>query len=176
MKKVIVFDIETTGLYPEQGSRIIEIAAVPIIDEEIALEYAYESFVNPLQKIPPEITRINHITNRMVENAQTIDVVLPEFFNYIQDNPLVAHNALFDIGFLRYYSTSLDLENIQNRVIDTYNLSRALFVHSKHHTLDALLKRLGIPFKSNKRHRALEDACLTARAFLALRRMLLSIQ
>ncbi len=176
MTKVIVIDIETTGLYPEQGSRIIEIAAVPIIDGKIDLKNAFESFVNPLQQIPPEITQINHITNGMVENAQTIDVVLPEFFHYIQDNPLVAHNALFDIGFLHYYGISLGLKEIQNRVIDTYNLSRALFVYSKHHNLEALLKRLGIPFTSNKRHRALEDACLTAQAFLELRRMLLAIQ
>jgi DNA polymerase-3 subunit epsilon len=176
MKKVIVIDIETTGLYPEHGDRIIEIAAVPILDEEIVLENAFESFVNPLQQIPPEITQINHITNSMVEDAQTIDIVLPEFFIYIQENPLVAHNALFDIGFLRYYGSSLGLNKIQNRVIDTCNLSRALFVESKHHSLDALLTRLGIPFKSNKRHRALEDACLTARAFLSLRRKLLSIQ
>jgi len=172
MKKLIAFDLETTGLYPEKGDMIIEIAAVPIIDDEIITNNAFESLVNPDKKIPPHITSINHITDEMVKDAKTIEEVLPEFLDYIQDYPLVAHNAPFDVGFLRYFIKTLGLIDIKNQIIDTLALSKELFTQKTYHNLDAVLKRLGIPQKCKERHRALEDAYLTASALIKMRKML----
>jgi len=172
MKKLIAFDLETTGLYPEKGDMIIEIAAVPIIDDEIITNNVFESLVNPDKKIPPHITSINHITDEMVNEAKTIEEVLPEFLDYIQDYPLVAHNAPFDVGFLRYFIKTLGLIDIKNQIIDTLALSKELFTQKTYHNLDAVLNRLGIPQKCKERHRALEDAYLTASALIKMRKML----
>jgi DNA polymerase-3 subunit epsilon len=171
-ERIIVIDLETTGLYPERGDRILEIAAVPVVNERAERENAFQRLVNPGMPIPPEITRINHITDGMVAGAQPLDRVLPEFLAYIADAPLIAHNAPFDIGFLQHYAATLGLGRIGNRVIDTIELSKELFPGEKSHNLDALTRRLGITHSHDKRHRSLEDAELTALCYLAMKKML----
>ena len=106
---VIVLDLETTGLYPENGDMILEIAAIPVKAGSIRTNLAFHEMVNPEKPIPPEITKINHITDEMVENAKPIREILPDFIDYIEDYPLVAHNAPFDIGFLKYFSEKLGI-------------------------------------------------------------------
>lgn len=172
METVIVFDIETTGLYPCRGDKILEIAAVPVIDRVIRAEDAFEKFVNPGEKIPGHITKINTITDDMVKDAGYIDTVLPDFLLFIDRHPLVAHNARFDISFIKFYARKLGLPSIENRVYDTLLLSKQLFHEQEHHNLDAVLDRLGIPFRRDQRHRALEDARLTAEAFLKISELL----
>ena len=169
---VIVFDIETTGLYPHSGDKVLEIAAIPIIDQVIRIENAFEKFVNPGEKIPRHITRINGITDDMVKDAGYIETVLPEFFQFIEGYPLVAHNAQFDLSFIRYYAKKLKLPPLQNRVYDTLLLSKRLFPEHAYHNLDTVLKRLGIPYRRDERHRALEDTRLTAEAFLKMKRLI----
>jgi DNA polymerase III epsilon subunit len=170
-ERVIVIDLETTGLYPESGDMIIEIAAIPIINSEIHLEKSFETLVNPGKEIPPHITRINHITNDMVKTAPPIERELPKFLEYIKDSPLVAHNAPFDIGFLQYTLKQLGYRSLRNPIIDTVSLSKKVFKKSMYHNMDAVLKRLSIQHDRHVRHRAKEDAYLTALAFLKLRNM-----
>ncbi|UCB45619.1 MAG: 3'-5' exonuclease [Spirochaetota bacterium] len=169
---VIVIDLETTGLYPESGDMIIEIAAIPIINNEIHLEKSYETLVNPGKCIPPNITRINHITNDMVKTAPPIEQELPKFLEYIEDSPLVAHNAPFDIGFLQYTLKRLGYRSLRNPIIDTVSLSKKVFKKSMYHNMDAVLKRLSIQYDRTIRHRAKEDAYLTALAYLRLSTMI----
>lgn len=170
--KYIVVDIETTGLYPEKGDRIIEIAALPIINEMLSIENSYNQLVNPSIKIPEYIRNMTNITDDMVKNQLTIDKVLPCFIEYIGDSPLIAHNAPFDIGFLNYYLKSLNLNIINNRVIDTLTLSREIFYNDKSHNLDSVARRLGVKFDNIQRHRALGDVIITAKVFLKLKDML----
>jgi DNA polymerase III epsilon subunit family exonuclease len=172
METVIVFDIETTGLYPHRGDKILEIAAIPIIDNEIRIEDAFERLVNPGKKIPEHITKINNITDDMVKDAGSIDTVLPEFLLFIDLYPLVAHNARFDISFIQYYARKLGLPPLQNRVYDTLDLSKKLFPEHVYHNLTTVLERLGIPYKRDERHRSLEDTRLTAEAFIKIMRLL----
>ncbi len=169
---IIVIDLETTGLYPGRGDMIIEIAALPVRDEEIKTDEAFVKFVNPEKSIPPDITKINHITDEMVINAETIETVLPDFLKYIQNYPLAAHNASFDTGFLRYFIDKLGFKRMENRIIDTLELSKELFMNEKHHNLDAVLKRLGIHYDKETRHRSLTDTSLTALALVKMRKML----
>lgn len=169
---IIVIDLETTGLYPGRGDMIIEIAALPVRDEEIKTDEAFVKFVNPEKSIPPYITKINHITDEMVKNAEPIETVLPDFLKFIQNYPLAAHNAPFDTGFLRYFIDKLGFKRMENRIIDTLELSKELFMNEKHHNLDAVLKRLGIHYDKETRHRSLTDTSLTALALVKMRKML----
>ncbi len=169
---VIVVDLETTGLYPENGDMILEIAAVPVEDKDIRTDLAFHELVNPEKRIPPEITEINHITDEMVENAKPIREVLPDFIDYIQDYPLVAHNAPFDTGFLKYFSAKLGITMRNNRLIDTIDLSKMLFRNERRHNLDAVLKRLDISIDSRERHNAQKDAYFTSLAYIKMRAML----
>jgi DNA polymerase-3 subunit alpha (Gram-positive type) len=170
--KLIVIDLETTGLYPEQGARIVEIGAVPIIDNEVVLCEGFATLVNPGIPIPPHITKITSISDDMVKSAPPIEEVLPQFLLYIVDSPLVAHNAPFDIGFLQHYIQQLGLKPLTNRVIDTLLLSKKVFSESIRHNMDAVLQRLGIPYNKKQRHRSMEDAYLTALSYLRLKNML----
>jgi DNA polymerase-3 subunit alpha (Gram-positive type) len=154
MNKFIVFDIETTGLYAEMGDRILEIGAIPIVDDEIVSTDTFERLVNPGIDIPPDITAINRITNEMVRDAASIEDVLPEFLEYVDDYPLIAHNASFDVGFVNYFSERLVGRIIQNRVIDTIEISKRIFSQHRFHNLDSMLKRLGISYRRNERHRS----------------------
>ncbi len=171
MNKFIVFDIETTGLYAAMGDRILEIGAIPIVDDEIVSNDSFERLVNPGIDIPPEITAINRITNEMVQDAASIEDVLPEFLDYVDDYPLIAHNAPFDVGFLNYFSERLVGRIIQNPVIDTIDISKRIFSQYRFHNLDSMLKRLGISYTRNERHRSLGDAYLTAQAYLEMKAM-----
>jgi DNA polymerase-3 subunit epsilon len=169
MERIIVFDIETTGLYPEEGARILEIGAVPIVDDRLAEEQAFESLINPGIPIPEGATRIHGIDDAMVRKAAPLEKVLPLFLEYIGDHTLVAHNAPFDVGFLNFYMKRLGMGRIENRVIDTLGLSRLVYGAEYSHNLDSLLSRLGIDQPTHRRHRSVADALLTARAYLMLK-------
>jgi DNA polymerase III epsilon subunit len=169
MEKLIVFDIETTGLYPEEGARILEIGAVPIVDDRLVEEQNFESLINPGIPIPREVTRIHGIDDAMVRDASPLEVVLPLFLEYIGGYTLVAHNASFDVGFLNFYMNRMGLGKIENRVIDTLQISKRVFAGEGRHNLDSLLTRLGIKYPKHSRHRSITDALLTAQAYLLLK-------
>lgn len=171
MERLIAFDIETTGLYPEQGDRILEIGAVPLIGNQVMLENGFEALINPGMHIPPEISRINGITDDMVRDAPPLESVLPKFLDFIGNLPLIAHNAPFDVGFISYYMGKAGVPSLKNPIIDTLELSRKAFSHARTHNLDALLGRLYIAYNSEQRHRSIGDAYLTALAYLKLNAM-----
>jgi DNA polymerase III epsilon subunit len=176
LRRVIVLDIETTGLAPEEGHRILEITALPVEGERLLMERRFDRLVNPNMPIPPGATLINGISDEMVRDADPIEKVLPEFLTYIEGFPLVAHNACFDLHFIRYYARSLHAGEVPNPVIDTLEMSRSLFHRYRRHNLDTLLRRLGIPFDPDKRHRSLEDTRLTALAYLKMRGLIVSAE
>ncbi len=172
METVIVFDIETTGLYPHKGDKILEIAAIPVVNSVIRIEDAFEKFVNPGECIPAHITEINHITDEMVKNAGGIEKVLPDFLLFIDRFSLVAHNAPFDISFLQYFLRKLGFPPLGNTVYDTLHMSKLLFPEHAYHNLDTVLKSLDIRYDKRERHRSLEDTRLTAEAFLKMKAMI----
>ncbi|MFA7682279.1 MAG: 3'-5' exonuclease, partial [Candidatus Peribacteraceae bacterium] len=162
-----VFDVETTGLDPRRGHRIIEIAGVRVENGIIQEEHAFVSLVNPERPIPPEAAQINHIREEDVQKAPTIDQVLPQFLSFASGSMLVAHNADFDMGFLlREKELCWGYVELPE-CLCTMRLSQAVYPHEFRHSLDVVSQRLGLELPK-ERHRALPDVVLTAKALLIM--------
>lgn len=158
----IVLDIETTGL-SFRTEKITEIGAVRVKNNEIV--DTFECFVNPEIPIPQKIVEITHITDDMVKDAETIDKVMPKFLEFIGDLKLVAHNADFDVGFLKYNAEELGLK-MDNEYIDSLKLARQLYPEFKKHKLGIIADKLGI--KVENAHRALDDVKTLVQVFLKM--------
>jgi len=150
--EVIVFDIETTGL-SAQTCQITEIGAVRTQAGKV-LE-TYNSLVNPGVPIPEEITKLTGITDEMVADARPISEVLPEFLAFIGDRMLIAHNASFDVGFIRKAADDLGL-SFPNSYLDTVAMSRYVNPELKRHRLDSLANYFHLGDFNH--HRASDDA------------------
>lgn len=155
----IIFDIETTGLTPGKD-RITEIGAVKLKGGEIIDKY--QSLVNPQIPIPDKIVTLTGITSEMVQDAPLIEDVLPSFLEFIGDAVLVAHNATFDVNFIRHFADSIG-KSVTNSVIDTLSLSRVLLPHLNRHKLNIVADELGVILENH--HRAVDDAEATAQIF-----------
>ena len=158
----IVLDIETTGL-SFRTEKITEIGAVKVKNGEIV--DTFECFVNPEMPIPQRIVEITKITDDMVKDAETIDKVMPKFLDFIGDLKLVAHNADFDIGFLKYNAENLGLK-MDNNYLDTLALSRQVLPDLKKHKLGILAEHFGINVENA--HRALDDVKTLVQVFIKL--------
>ncbi|MCG3665392.1 3'-5' exonuclease [Aliarcobacter butzleri] len=154
----IVIDIETTGLHSIRDE-IIEIGAIKIENINSTQHKTFQAFIKPKKAIPEFITNINGITNEMVENADSIEEVLEEFLDFIEDYPLVGHNIDFDIKFLNNKIKKAKLDFNNKELIDTLPLSRRAFPKSYNHKLQTLVRYIGI--NTNGSHRALEDSKAT---------------
>lgn len=159
----VVFDLETTGLSPVNDS-VIEFGAVKIKNREVTDRFS--AFVNPQVPIPFVIEQLTGINDSMVENAETIDKVLPQFLDFCKDAVLVAHNAGFDTGFIKEKAKTVLNLKYERTVVDTVGLSRALLPQLGKFTLDHVAKVLGIPPFNH--HRAVDDAEACADIFKAL--------
>ena len=158
----VVFDIETTGL-SNTTCGITEIGAVKVKNGEV-LE-RYNTFVNPEMPIPEEITRLTSITEEMVKDAPVIANVLPEFLAFVGDRLLIAHNADFDIGFIREAAKRNDIK-FENPYLDTVALSRHLNTDLKSHKLDVLAKYFKL--EDFHHHRACDDAEILAKIYFCM--------
>jgi DNA polymerase-3 subunit alpha (Gram-positive type) len=156
----VVFDIETTGLYPAKD-RITEIGAVKVENGRITDKFS--TFVNPGIPIPQFITKLTGITDEMVADAPDISQTVDSFLEFVGSLPVVAHNASFDTGFIRHYALLYD-KAFNNSVLDTLQLSRYLFPELKKHKLDVVAKHLGVKLENH--HRAVNDAYATAEIFI----------
>ncbi|MBE7010312.1 MAG: PolC-type DNA polymerase III [Ruminococcaceae bacterium] len=156
----VVFDIETTSLSARYGE-VIEIAGVKVKDGRVTEQFS--KFVKPGREIPYHITELTHITNEMVADAEPIEAVLPAFLEFCQGCVLVAHNAGFDVGYIKKKAEELSLP-FDFCYIDTLMLSRRLLSALKTHKLNRVAKHLGFVFEGH--HRAINDAEVTARIFL----------
>ena len=164
----IAFDTETTGLYP-LGSRLVEIGATRFetSGERIA---DFEQLINPEMPMPPEAQAVNHITDEMLRDQPTVDMVMPVFIDFLDglDNMLVAHNAPFDLEFIGVDMLRLGLALPRHMVFDTCLLAQAILPGLRSYRLEALAVVLGVV--SPQQHRALSDAELTRDVLLALLR------
>ena len=158
----IVFDIETTGL-SFKHDKITEIGAVKICNNEFIDRFS--ALINPEIKIPTKIVELTGITDEMVRDKPTIEGVLPEFIEFIGDAPLVAHNASFDVSFIKENCNKLKLE-FNNTIVDTLSLSRILVPKLKRYKLNVLAKHFNIKLENH--HRAVDDAVATGELFINL--------
>ena len=155
----VVFDLETTGFSPIQD-KIIEIGAVKV--ERGVITERFSTFVNPKIPIPFKITQLTSITDDMVVDAETIDVVLPKFLDFIGDAVLVAHNAGFDVSFIEQNCRYQEIER-EFISLDTVALARVLLPTLSKYKLNVVAKALNISLENH--HRAVDDAGATAEIF-----------
>ena len=162
----VVFDIETTG-FSAISDRIIEIGAVKV--EHGVITDKFSTFVNPGRPIPFKITELTSITDEMVMDYPGIEVILPQFLEFVGDAPLVAHNAGFDVGFIEQNCRYQDIEP-HFVSVDTVALARVLLPSLSKYKLDVVAKALDISLENH--HRAVDDAGATAEIFVKFIEML----
>ena len=165
-EKYVVFDIETTGFSPVTN-RIIEIGAVKVENGEITERFS--TFVNPQVPIPFHIEKLTSINDSMVMDADPIEVVLLRFLEFVGDAILVAHNANFDVSFIKENAKRQGIP-VDFTYVDTVGIARALLTGQSKYTLDAVAKTLGISLENH--HRAVDDAECTAEIFVKFIEML----
>ena len=158
----IVFDIETTGLSP-MNCKITEIGAVLLSGGEVISEF--NTFVDPECHIPEEITKLTSITDEMVKGAPKIEEALRAFLEFAGDRLLIAHNATFDISFIRFAADSLGIP-FDNPYLDTVALSRYVNPDLKRHKLDNLAQYFGLG--DFHHHRACDDAAILGKIFICM--------
>ena len=156
----VVFDVETTGLKATHGD-IIEIGAVKLKNGEVLDRFS--TFVHPSMPIPPNITAITGIDDDMVLDAPLAGEALAAFYAFVEGCVLVAHNAAFDVGFIREHGTRHAIA-FTMPYVDTLMLSRYLFFGMPNHKLNTLCAHFGILLENH--HRAVDDAEATAKLFL----------
>ncbi|MDQ4111010.1 MAG: DEDD exonuclease domain-containing protein [Actinomycetota bacterium] len=154
-----VVDLETTGNSPDNGGMITEIGAVKVRGGEVLGEF--QTLVNPHTGIPPSIAVLTGITNSMVASSPTIESVLPAFLEFAEGCVLVAHNAPFDVGFLKHFAAKQERPWPHFEVLDTVKIARRVVTRDEapNHKLGSLARVFGSPTTPN--HRALSDARAT---------------
>lgn len=166
----VIFDLETTGLYPESGDEIIEIGAVVV--EDLTLQSkTFHSMVNPGKPIPAASSAVNGIKDADVKDAPKIEKVIPDFLKFVGSRIWVAQNAKFDLSFIVVKLKQMNIPLRQTVVVDTIGLSKMLFPYETSHSLDSIMARLNIA-RTGDRHRSVDDSKYTAQALLEFLKML----
>jgi len=160
-----VFDLETTGLNPNDGDEIISVGAIRIVNGRLLQNERFEQLVDPRRSIPWESVKIHGIHPEMLKGKPTLDEVLPMFHDFVKDTILVAHNAAFDMRFLQLKEEQTGVRFV-NPVLDTLLLSAVVHPSHEDHNLEAIAKRLGVMILA--RHTAMGDAVATAEMLLKL--------
>lgn len=166
----VVFDTETTGLLPHKDE-IVQIGAVRVVKEKIVPGEEINQLVDPEMPIPLASTKVHKVTDQMVAGKPTIRKAGKTLYEFARGAVLVAHNAPFDMAFLRRHAKDCGVE-WSHPVLDTVLLSAVLFGTTEVHTLDALCDRLGVEIPPELRHTALGDAHATAEVLCKMLTML----
>jgi DNA polymerase III subunit epsilon len=163
----IVFDTETTGLDPVSGDRIVEIGCVEMLNRAETGRH-FHAYFNPGRPMPPGAEAVHGLTDVFLSDKPTFAERVEDLLEFIEDSPLVAHNASFDFGFLNH-ELGLCGRGVlcTSRMVDTLTLARSRHPGAKH-SLDALCTRFGVDRSHRVRHGALLDAQLLAQVYIEL--------
>jgi len=162
----IILDTETTGLRPGEGHKIIEIAAIEIVDF-IPTGKTYHQYINPERDVPQSSTDVHGITSNFLYDKPTFNKIANEFIEFVQNDTIVAHNVDFDIGFINYELQNCGKRSLQNKKVDTVTIAREKFP-GQGVSLDALCKRFAIDNTQREKHSATLDAELLAKVYIEL--------
>ncbi len=158
----VIFDVETTGLSPKHGDRIIEIAGVKVQGGQILDRF--QSLINPLRPVSYGAFLVNGISSEMLENEPTADAVIPRFMDFAAGSCLVGHNIRFDLSFLLSELARLDREDEAERsYVDTVRMARALYPEAGRYSLLNLARMFSVADQQS--HRAMGDVVLTLGVF-----------
>lgn len=166
----IILDTETTGLEPRDGHRIVEIGAIEMINKVLTRKY-FHVYINPQRNIPTDAYRVHGISSEFLRDKPLFKEIAEDFLLFIGNSTLVIHNAAFDIKFINYELSLLNIEGIEllelSNTVDTLALARKMFPGMKA-SLDALCKRYKIDNSARTLHGALKDAALLAEVYVEL--------
>jgi DNA polymerase-3 subunit epsilon len=162
----IVLDTETTGLDPEDGHRVVEIACLELVNH-IPTGRHFQRYLNPDRDMPREAESVHGLTSHFLSDKPRFAAVAGEMLEFIGDAALVIHNAEFDLKFLNAELRRLDLPDLSHRVVDTLALARRKFPGAQA-SLDALCRRFAIDNSARTKHGALLDTELLAEVYLEL--------
>lgn len=163
----VILDTETTGFDPLQGHRIVEIGCVELVNH-IATGKTYQCYLNPERDVPIAAQNVHGLTDAFLADKPLFSQVVEEFLDFIGEDPLVIHNATFDMAFLNAELQRIGFSPLaKNRAIDTVLLARKAFPGAPA-SLDALCKRFKIDASNRQLHGALLDSRLLADVFVEL--------
>ena len=163
----IVLDTETTGLNFRGGDRIIEVGCVEVINH-VATKNSLQFYCRTNKKISTDAQKISGISNEFLKDKKTFSEQHLILLNFIKDDPLIIHNAEFDLGFLNNELNIIGKAPLRNKIIDTVFLARKV-LNTRIANLDHLCRRFNIDLTKRKLHGALLDAHLLAEVYLELR-------
>ena len=167
----IFLDTETTGLYPVQGHRIIEIAAIEMINRRPTNNH-FHVYLNPQREIDPAAQEVHGITLEFLQDKPLFEAVAAELINFVSDAELVIHNAPFDVGFLNSELGRIGLQPIEtfsDKITDTLKMAKDSRPGQRNN-LNALCNHFGIDNSRRTLHGALLDAELLAEVYMAMTR------
>jgi DNA polymerase-3 subunit epsilon len=167
----IFLDTETTGLYANQGHRIIEIAAIEIINRRLT-NNSFHFYVNPDREIDPAAQEVHGITLDFLQDKPRFTEIASDFIKFVKDATLIIHNAPFDIGFINMELGLIEkppIEEVVENVIDTLKMAKDMRPGQRN-SLDALCRFYNIDNSQRSLHGALLDAQLLAEVYLAMTR------
>jgi DNA polymerase III subunit epsilon len=163
----IVFDTETTGLDHRQGDRVVEIGCVELINR-VESGVSYHAYFNPGMAMPSIAEQVHGLSDAFLADKPEFHEQVEDLLDFLGDSPLIAHNAMFDWGFLNHELGECGRMHIPlSRIIDTLALSKARHPGAKH-SLDALCSRYGVDRSQRVKHGALLDAQLLAQVYIEL--------
>jgi len=167
MTRQVVLDTETTGLDPLLGDRVIEVAAIEIVNL-VPTGKTFHVLVDPEREVPPESTRVHGFTTEMLRGKPKFAEILDDLLGFLADSPIIAHNAPFDFGFL-----DAELQRVgrpplaRARMVDSLEIAKRRFPGLPNN-LDALCRRFGVDNSMRTSHNALLDVQLLAQVYLEL--------
>ena len=167
----IFLDTETTGLDPNQGHRIIEIAAIEMNNRQLTKNH-YHTYLNPKRDIDSAAQEVHGITSEFLQDKPLFKDIVLEFLDFIKDSEIIIHNAPFDVGFLDMELGRISFEKIEKysvSIFDSLTLAKEIRPGQRNN-LDALCKAYGIDNTSRTLHGALLDAQLLGDVYLAMTR------
>ena len=162
----IVLDTETTGLRPSEGHRVIEIAAIEIVDY-LPTGNTYQQYINPQRDVPESSFKVHGLSYEFLKDKPLFENVINKFLEFVGNDPIIAHNVDFDVGFLNYELNTCGKESLKNKKIDTVSIAREKFP-GQSVSLDALCKRFAIDNTQREKHSATVDTELLARVYIEL--------
>jgi DNA polymerase-3 subunit epsilon len=163
----IVFDTETTGLNPAGGDRMVEIGCVELFNR-VETGRTFHAYFNPCRSMPSGAEEVHGLTDIFLSDKPQFEERCEELLAFIDDSPLIAHNASFDFGFINHELGLCGRPNVcTSRMVDTLALARQRHPGAKH-SLDALCARYGIDRSVRVKHGALIDAQLLAQVYVEL--------
>ena len=162
----IVLDTETTGLRPSEGHRVIEIAAIEIVDY-LPTGNTYQQYINPQRDVPESSFKVHGLSYEFLKDKPLFENVANKLIDFVGNDPIVAHNVEFDMGFLNYELNACSKDLLKNEKIDTVLLAREKFP-GQSVSLDALCKRFSIDNTQREKHSALTDAQLLVQVYIEL--------